>query len=175
MARRTRGLQCLAVMTWVGLQLACVRVQVATEFEPDVDFSRYRTYAHARSPELDTQVPEDAPLVADRIWEAIDEALQDRDFVRVGAPEADLMVGFDARGHSTARLENAGDPDTDFYKIENYLVGEITIEIFDRRSGRRVWKGHGETGEVKMTYRDWLAARAVRKVMADFPPEQQGE
>lgn len=148
---------------WLALGvLGCVQVQVTTRAEPGTDFSRFATYAQAPPPE--------APLVGEAVRAEIDKVMQTKGYREAPIADADMVVAFHSSGASRARRELSPDPDTNYYVVENYIEGTLTIDVFERGGRKPVWHGVGKMDVDDERQAPRVAAEAVREILAEFPP-----
>lgn len=155
---------------WWGLALValgCAPVQVTTQVEPGVDFSRYRSFAQAPPREASD------PAVRARIEREIDAVMQTRGLVPAPLESADLVVASRSTGKDRERLTDIGFPGSAQYVIESYVEGTLVIDVF-ARGGDRLWHGVGRVDVAEGGDLGDAAARAVRAVLADFPAEPAG-
>jgi hypothetical protein len=168
---------CLMLLSWT---LACAPTQVYTRPIDDETLGQAKTFAFRPT--------EDAPSgyrrtrLSDEVRSIVDakatELLEARGW-RAAAPDrADLVVrvGVGARAVgavAAAKLDAIGgqvtvvDPDGPF----NYTEGSLVIDIFDGRTGRRVWHGSAfELIHVGRVDRGRIR-RAVERVLSTFPPQ----
>lgn len=161
---------------WVTLiALGCVPVEVETWTEPDADLSHFATYAQAPLPEDEPEKAPYTPALGERIQTEIARVLDDKGYRAAPRGRADMTVAFVVAGQSRSRIVNAGDPDTDYYVPESYTEGTLIIDVFDARTGRRVWRGIGQSdlvtsGRLVPDDPERAAVEATRKILAAFPP-----
>ncbi len=143
--------------------LACASVQVTTEAAPGADFSGLETFAQAAHDGA-------APQVQDAVHAEIGKQLEEKGFRRAPHDEADFVVAFQARGEPRARLALAGDPDAPVYRVRRYVAGTLVIDVFRVGSADPMWHGVARTDITRESQRRRSAERAVRAVLAEFPP-----
>lgn len=158
----------------IGMLAACVPVQVTVEMDPASSPARFESYAQAPAPEDDPSKPHYDSEIGERIQAEIDRRLRAKGYQRRPAQEAELTVSFLVSGHTTVRMVNAADPDTDFDVPEEFAEGTLVISVFETDGGKRLWRGTGETevmtrgalidGDPEKT---WI--RSVQKVLERFP------
>lgn len=74
-----------------ALAVACAPYRVATDYDPEVSFSRLRTYAWIDSTEF-TRDAESSPFLERRVRRAVDRALRGRGYTSSSEAEADFLV-----------------------------------------------------------------------------------
>jgi hypothetical protein len=174
--RSTRASRRLAVVAASTLVLllalpAAGKVQVASH--PEVDFTRFKTYAwgEMRRPEKD-QVQQWAVL-------AIERSLQDRGLRKVDREEADLLVEVSlmGAGHIAASGNFVRSPTTRWVwmsvDIRAIADGQMQIDMFDNATGEGVWRGMA-TGSafaedpIKI---EKAISKMARKIVSKYPPK----
>jgi hypothetical protein len=146
--------------------LACAPVQVTTEAEPGTDFGAYRSYTIAPHQEENADVGE-------RLEREVEQVLAAKGYRPAPPAAADLLVSFAASGESRTRRTLAGDPDANYYVEQSYVAGTVAIDVFDARSGERIWHGVGERDVLREQDAPEAAAEAARAVLAEFPPQRE--
>ena len=161
---------CAVVCTIAGNAFA---VDIRTDFDHHVDFSRYRTYCWAK-----VETPD--PLWNDRVKEAIARELAAKGWTQVptGCDVSLVAMGIT---HERPTLETfyygfdgwrwGGFGDATTY-VEHYTVGTLVVDMFDTSNKRLIWRGSAsdvlsgkpEKDEKKLD-------KAVNKMFEHFPPE----
>ncbi len=170
-------------LTW-GLS-ACGGMQVNTDYNPDTDFTRYRTFAWAEgSGSLDD--PRMTDLVDQRFRRAIDSELVSRGMEKTTSGQPDVFVGYqialdDRVDYQTIntyyggawgyRGVYGGVVGTQTTATE-YTVGTLVIDVYDARQRELVWRGSGE-GKVSQARNPEESQeqinQAVTRIMEEFP------
>lgn len=174
MSARTRIVLALAVLIALCAGVAHA-VSVDTNYLPDTDFSRYRTYKWV--------VAQDAPpldsISDEQIKRAIDRQLQSKGWTRTESGDADAYVacqvaiefrreltvyggwGWYGGGGTTERLID---------------VGTLTLDIYDPKIQKLVWRGSAtDTLRSKSTpeKRQARLDKAMTKLFKKFPPPKK--
>lgn len=168
----------------VPLVAACSGIEVHTDYDGSVDFSRYKTYYWAKLPET----PQN-PLMKDRIVNEIDGQLFAKGWRKVAEGEADAAIA----GHVTTREQERIDTmynnmGPGWYgpaggmggwgwagtgmstsTVSYYTVGTLIVDVLDAKSHKAIWHG---TAEETVTPEDikQKVNEAVLKLFKDFPP-----
>lgn len=167
--------------------LACSTVQVSVDYDPDEDFSAYRTYAWLPgTPEATGNSRLDTPMIHQRVREAIDQTLADKGFRRVEA-NPDFWVAYfmsvekKIDVYTTNRLYGGygwtvSIPET---RVSEYDEGSLIIDVSDAREKELVWRGIGQGRLRKTPLEDpeeqrKEVYRVVDEILADFPPKSKG-
>lgn len=152
------------------LASGCYHVKVTAEAEPGADLSGIETFAHApRDPAVDSG-PESRP-VSEAVRAQIDAELTGKGYRAAPLESADIVVAFQARGVERSRLQDAGDPDATFYVVRDYVEGTLVIDVFSAGRSRPAWHGVGTVDFAHESNAPRAARRAVRDILARFPPE----
>jgi hypothetical protein len=137
----------LSVLLSSGLLLAVVAVsgyadKVRADCDHTADFSKYKTFMWIHESEVSR------PFMRQRIMDAVTAQLTGRGLRQV-SDGADLAVGANLateEKHSWETYYNGGD----WYwggwattEMETYLVGTLTVDLFDAKSHKLVWQGVG--------------------------------
>ena len=165
------------------LVTACGTVRVSVDYDPEEDFSVYRTYAWLPgSPEATGHPRLDTPMVHQRVREAVDGVLRGKGFTKV-AEEPDFWVTYhmSVQGKVDVRTTDrfyptrygwtVSIPET---TVDEYEEGTVVIDIADAREKELVWRGIGR-GRMRRQAPDPEEQRATalqvaNEILADFPP-----
>jgi hypothetical protein len=166
---------------------ACSTMQARTDYDPDVDFSRYHTYQI--SPGQVTsgyETPTPNTLVADRISNAIATQLGARG-LRQTPDKPDLRVGFVAGARSRLELETSAP----YYPalapywgsswwgpqqawVSEYQHGTLVIDLVDSSTNKLVWRSIVEADRNSVTAlgKPEAIQKAVAKAFQSWPAQQ---
>jgi len=177
-----------AICLSLAFLASCSSVDVKTDYDPDVDFSAYKTYAWVgNGGVMEGTTLESYPLVAKRVKASTDRDLQERGLVLVDDPEtADFAVVIHAGTEEKMQVTNYGgsygyysyDPWWGPYgghtDVSYYTEGSLVIDFVDVKSRELAWRGIG-TAVVK-GYSDPEEAqknidKVVDRILAGFPPK----
>ena len=150
---------------------------VSTDYDHNVDFSKYRTYTWAHPPMI-----EDA-LMRQRVEDAVNRHLQAKGLRLVAAPEhADLGVVVNGATKEKHTLHTFYDsfPDGWFWggwgtgtattTEETYKIGTLVVDLFDMDSKRVVWRGVGtDTLSEKPAKNEKKIEKVIGKMFEHFP------
>jgi len=184
----------LLIIAWSSLLVAagCVRMQVRSEYDTSVDFSRLATYRWRTDAERAVVDPRvDADFLQSVVHDEVDALLARKGF-RYSEDAPDFLVGYQARvkakldqsksneayGYSSGwwgPSDDVGqvpaDPGVDYAR--EYDVGQLTVLAFDPVSGKPIWQASAKTEVYLHAAKAERAARiqeAVEKILAKFPP-----
>lgn len=164
-------------LAWLGL--ACTAVQVTIQADPETDFSRFATYAQLPPPTESPAAPRYTPALGERIQREIATTLEAKGYRAASAEQADIRVAFHVSNESRERIVNAGDPDVDYSVEQAYVEGTLEIDVIEAESGRRVWRGRGQTkiltsGSLIPEHVDSATLAEVRAILAKLPAAGAG-
>jgi hypothetical protein len=159
--------------------------KVNVDFDKDVDFSKYKTYAFTEG------TPTPVTLTNQRIEKAIDAQLAAKGLTRVES-NADLMVVFhcavtERTQFSTRSLDGWGwgpgwgwgrgwrrwgGGGTEITEVEQIPVGTLIVDIGDSSTKRYIWRGTAtKTISSKPDKNEKAIGAAMKKMFEKFPPQ----
>jgi hypothetical protein len=169
--------------------LGCASITVSTDYDPDADFSGFRTFSWMSKP---GNIPDDPRIDSDLLRSRIEDAVRDTmtakgyDFVEKGS--ADLLLGY----HVT--VEDKVDVSTfdnyygyrggwyyygapyayqDTY-VRQYQVGTLILDVANGKTKRLIWRGTAKAellASPTPEEREERIREAVEKMLDKFPPE----
>ena len=176
-----------AVALTLGLG-GCSGIQVNTDYNPDIDFSRYQTFAWAERAGSGDDALIDNELVDRRFRRAVESELASRGMARVSSGQPDLVVGYqlildDRVDYRTVNTYYGsgwgyrgvyGGVGTSRTTATEYTVGTLIIDFYDARQRELVWRGSGE-GKVNQARDPEESQERINQVVTlilqDFPVE----
>jgi hypothetical protein len=180
----------LALVATLGV--ACSSVQTSYDFDPDADFSAWRTYTwYPTASPATGDLRLDNPLLHDRIVAAVDRSLGARGYARVRNSAPDFYVNYhlsteqrlEARTMNTAyhagpggrRWGDAGWGGVGWQEthVHQFEVGTVVIDFVDAAARRLVWRGSGARRLAPDPSPDRVTQRvneAVDEILGQFPP-----
>ena len=166
------------------LALACSSLRVNVDFDPNEDFSAYRTFTwFPREQRVQGDYRVDNPLLDARIRSAVERELAARGYRKVTDRNPDFYVAFylSVEDKMDVYTVNRGYYDYWGYgvmipetRVRQYEEGTLVIDIADAREKQLTWRGIGK-GRLRrnptpeQTTKDVDAA--VAEILARFPPE----
>jgi hypothetical protein len=174
-----------------GLLIGCSTIDVQTDWDRAIDFSRFESFAL-----LENSEPSINRLIDGRIRAALVEELSSKGLRQLEAAEgADLAIGFQvatqnrrsyrtvssgwrARGYRHRRgragWHNQTMTATTTTRVREYTVGALVLAIFDSKSKELVWEGSG-SGRLDSSggpeQSEQRIRDAVQQILLDFPPD----
>lgn len=175
----------------LGLVLAACASGITSEHEadPEADFSRYATYAWigegraTAATDAGSSPQVVSPLGQQRIRRAVDARLATRGYRPAGADTADLLVSFSVASQRKTSEEQIAGRSTVIapgdgrgqwqrnapVRTRTYTEGTLTLEFFERESGRPVWTGWASKALSAAADREQVIRHAVEAILEDFP------
>ena len=183
----------LPIVLLAALGLACSSVRTHYDFDPDVDFAAWRTYAWYPSGSPATGDPRlDNPLLHDRIRAAVDRTLAERGYAQLQDRTPDFYVNYHL---STEQKLDVHTMDTGYMggpygrrwggvgwggvgwtetRIDQYEEGTLVIDFVDASARRLAWRGSGTRRLARAPSPERVTERvneAVEEVLRQFPPK----
>ena len=178
-------LLCMAVAA-----AGCSRMAVKRDFDPQVDFSRMKTYGWLTEKEIlesdDPKIREEQVFVRDCVHRAVDLHMAEKGLkLAPGAP--DFLVSYTTASRDKLQLEGSKEKGWTFKDrllypgwVEGnteiyYDIGTLILDMVNPRSRQLIWRGSVEAELLKDISRDELQKRineAVKKLLEVFPPER---
>jgi len=177
----------------------CSTVDIKTEYDRQMDFSRYKTYAWL--PEIgDQKAPSEEYVEEMNAWakEAIDRNLVSKGFVPVPREEADFLVSFRSKVEETVGTQTYDEYgyDSPLYRYRDlrnhplpgpydypryrtyevrYKEWALTVDMMDRINTQLIWHGVAtqllEDDKAEAIHRQ--IEQAVLTLLEKFPPTAQ--
>lgn len=176
-----RFIRCVIVLQMLGWT-ACSTINVVTDFDESVDFSKYGSFFFAR-PRLQQQRPGGRvrnPLFNQDVMREIKPIMESKGFTEARRREdADLLVVF------YAAVQNRRDWVQPTYHIgrlgrvwhvrpgrfQNYKEGTLVIDIVDNGEKALIWQGVGKS-VLDRTDPSRNLVDSVKKILERFPPQE---
>lgn len=184
---RTRGTGRFGALLIAGATLCvgCSTLRVTTDYDPDADFSGWRSFAWLSDRPMqggDPRLHND--LVDARVRGAVDRALAERGFEKAPEASADFLVAYyvgletriDVRTvHNSARYSRRGWSGgvATSTQVRQYEMGTLLLDMLDPTDRRLVWRG---SANARIRERSDPAQRAqqideaVQSILDRFPP-----
>ncbi len=181
MKAQTLGAAALALVV-----CACSGIQVNTDYNPEVDFSRYQTFEWAERAGSGDDALIDNELVDRRFRRAVESELASRGMERVRSGQPHLVVGYQLVLDNRVSYQTVntyygsgwgyrgvyGGVGTTQTTAREYTVGTLIIDFYDARLRELVWRGSGE-GKVNQARNPEESQERINEVVTlileDFP------
>ena len=169
---------------------SCSSLSYKTDFDPEIDFSTYKTYMWYAGEMPDDDALSANPLVKKRVAAGIDKALQAKGYSIGTQDEFDFIVIIHAGNKEKMQITNygyggygygrygmgwggyGGYGQTDVYQYDETTV---VIDIADAKKKEMVWRS-SVTGVIKeysdQEKRQKRIDEVVAKMLSEFPPEK---
>lgn len=155
-----------------------------SDYEPDHDFSSYRSYRWLEPNEPPLDALAGNPLLKRRFVKAVDQVLQAMGYVPADSNEPDFQVYVHGTVQQRMHVHEGvtvgygyygryGGMDIRHMDVSYYDEGTLILDIIDSPKSELVWRGW--VTQVIHDYRDprqaeAAADKAVRGILANFPP-----
>ena len=168
----------------VVLLSSCNSVKVVADYDDNVDFNKYKTFAFYK-PEIDKAKISD--LDKKRILRAIETELFSLGFKKSNNP--DMLVGIFTKSREKVNVDVRqndigfgwrwnpywGRMNGNNVNVRNYTEGTLFIDFIDKEKKELIWQGIG-TGALKLKNKEKKEARIkefVKEIISRFPPEKK--
>ena len=142
-------------LTW-GLS-ACGGMQVNTDYNPDVDFTAFRTFAWAEGTGTGDAAEVVGELVDARFRRAVESVMVSKG-LEAASGQPDVFIGYQITLEDQVSYQTVnsyygtgygyrgvyGGASTSRTTATQYTVGTLVIDVFDARQRELVWRGVGE-------------------------------
>ena len=153
------------LVVWTALGCVQAKVHVDSFVTPGADLMSVQTYALVPP-------PWPHPIVGERIESEIRGVLEAKGIRERPLDQADIAVSFRATQQRRQRVRSVVDPDTMTYRVqEGYIEKTVEIDVFDATSREVLWRGIGRIDVVTDPALPTAAAKSVREILREFPPE----
>jgi hypothetical protein len=176
------------VIVTVASAIGCSSTSVQSDFDHQVNFTKYSTFAWYVKPEKDKPPSAGRNQIIDgRIRRAIAEDLIGKGFSQTSPEKADVFVTYYMSLNSQLRMYAGGWgygwgygpywrygygywPGWGYPRAYTYHEGTIIIDIIDGGKRRLVWRGSVTRALTKKSSSEEKIAKSVTRVMLGFPP-----
>jgi hypothetical protein len=163
----------------------CVSPDVKTDFDPTVDFSRFKTFAFTGLTDLDQRGMLDNSLMRQRLENMIGRELQQKGLTQVGLEQnPDLLVHYWVGVKDKQQLQSTG-PAYGGYgygwragygggvSTYEYREGTLITDLVEPTKRNLVWRATvvAELGDSTKENVE-LSEKALKKAFADYPPSK---
>jgi hypothetical protein len=148
--------------------------RVDLDYDKDVDFSAFKSYswkdpiAAAKDPQMHTRI----------VW-YVERELEKKGLVKKPEGEGDLFVRYYAKARQGLKgtpsqnqsyLSGAAGQLTTSVDFSKVVEGTLLVELQRASDGKAVWRAGSGYGSIDKKRLDAEAARAVRLLLAKYPP-----
>jgi hypothetical protein len=162
---------------------SCSSVRVNSDYDKNVDFNQYKTYAYQKSGIDKVEISD---LDKKRILHAIDAQMAAKGFTKSETPDLLVNIFTKEREQVDVNTFNAGFGygwgfgwNPFFYggsstSVNRYSEGTLFIDLIDAKKKELIWQGEGEGTLTKDTNRkDAVINEFVTKILAQYPPKKK--
>jgi hypothetical protein len=170
---QTRFFVLIAVLLFIAN--AAFAIDVKTDYDHHVDFSRYKTYSWAK-----VDMPD--PLWNDRVKEAVDKELAAKGWTQVPSG-GDVSIVAVGTTHEKTTLRTFYDGFDGWFwggfgdattVEEKYKEGTLIIDMFDTATKKLIWRGSATDTVAGNPHKDMSKLnKAVHKMFEHFPPKSK--
>ncbi len=163
----------LSLVSLTSILLSCSSVRVSVDYDREVDFSMYKTYAFYK-PGIDAV--EISDLDKRRILRAIDNELSEKGMLKANNPDILINIFTEEQENINIYQDNFGwgmgwgwgMPMT---QVSSNVEGTLFIDFIDVNKNRLVWQGVG-TGNLSldMDKKEARINEIVQKILKNYPP-----
>lgn len=161
---------------------ACSSVRVASDFDKNVDFSQFKTYAFYKNGIDKVEISD---LDKKRILRSIDETMAAKGFTKSETPDLLVNIFTKAREQVNVNQFNAGwgygwgwgwNPylwggNTSVYTTTE---GTLYIDLIDAKKKEMIWQGEGAGGLTQNSGdKDKRIKEFVSKILEQYPPQKK--
>ncbi len=179
------GVTLLALLLLSGCAVREGTTSVYADYDPGTRFDSYRTFTwESANPLVVSTSGVVSPSLQPSLMQETASILKERGLRQVSSRlEADLLVAF-AIGSVSSLQENnypgsqqpigtVGQSYSESSEVREITTGMLSVDMFNRGSGQRVWTGWAATGltmDVRMNQSEEVAD-IIGQILAQFPPE----
>ncbi len=163
------------IPVWMLLMVSCSSVRVTTDYDTQVDFAKYRTFAFYKTG-IDKAPISD--LDKKRIMRAVESELLAKGMRKSSNPDVLVSLFTKSRERINVNDNRFGGFWYPWYygpnqmNVSQYTEGTLFIDLLDAKKKELVWQGVG-TGALRMTdvrRKERRIKEFVKEIMAQYPP-----
>ena len=176
------------IVSFFSLLSACSTIEVASDWDHDTDFTRYRSFAWFDHSKAERKPQRPDHLIDTRIHRAIADTLISKGFQQVAPSKADFLVTYFTSTEQKIDIYHSGygygyGPwggwwGSGYYMptthVSQYDVGTLVLDIIDARSRDLVWRGMIQKALDKDDRSEESIRDFIHRVLSAFPPHQSG-
>ena len=159
---------------------SCSSVRVYQDYDKNVDFSQFKTYAYQKSGIDKVEISD---LDKKRILKAIDQQMTLKGFTKSETPDLLVNIFTKEREQVDVNQFNMGwgygwgfgwNPfmfGGNTTSVNRYTEGTLFIDLIDAKKKELIWQGEGEGTLTKnVDKKDAVIMEFVSKILAQYPP-----
>jgi hypothetical protein len=162
-------------LLFAALLAGCAPLTVHMDYDPDADFSRYRTFAWMPEPQDHKPAASlSSPFAGKRIKQAVLENLTARGYQKT-TDDPDLLIAchLTFKNRSTVSVSDYGYWGPHAIDVRRYKEGTLILDFVDPQSKQLVWRGWSVSAlhpASSPQEEQEIIDRAVGEILRQFPP-----
>ena len=177
-----KNLKLLPVLL-VFLLGACASVKVSSDYDKNVDFNQFKTYAFYKNGIDKVEISD---LDKKRILRSIDEAMTAKGFTKSETPDLLVNIFTKSREQISVNQFNAGwgygwgwgwNPymwGGNTTTVSSSTEGTLYIDLIDAKKKEMIWQGQGiGTLTQNVDKKDEVIKNFVAKILEQYPPQKK--
>lgn len=189
---KKHGISCTLIVTILGAfsLFGCASISISSQYDPQVDFSVYKTFSWIPKPEDRKPATDLAPELRQRLRDALGAALGAKGLSKVDSSSADIHVvyyyylgtkprywvsnwGYSYHPWRATPWGYVYDPWRNEWGptqvvVDTIEVGTLIIDIIDTKSNELVWRSRGR-GETGTSTADTRLMEMAKRILEGFP------
>lgn len=177
-----RGWLSGTVVMFLACAVGCTSLDVKTDHDPTVDFSRFKTFAFSGVTDLDQRGVLDNSLLRNRLETIIDRVLWQKGLTQVSLDQnPDLLVHYWVGVKDKQQLQNTGSAYGRYgwgagyggVSTYEYREGTLITDLVEPTKKNLVWRA-SIVAELEDSVKEnvELIDKAIRKAFKDYPPSK---
>lgn len=182
-------------LAFMLLLTACSSTQTKNDYDPNIDFSQFKSFAWVETNSTETSKYHLNGLMDQRIKSAVDKNLISKEMTQVDKADADLLVNYLTKVEKRVSVD---DFNTQFGyypyhgryavapvmnpppMVNEYKVGTLFIDLVNNKTGHLVWRGSiekilDEDNNLTPDQRTEKINEAVTKILSQYPPQVKAD
>ncbi|MCL1141551.1 DUF4136 domain-containing protein [Shewanella gaetbuli] len=170
---------------------ACSTLKTNSDFDPEVSFDQYKTFAWVEPKANDEGYHLDG-LLDQRVRDAVSSEMAAKGLTKASIEEADLLVNYLTKVDKKINVDtfNSNFGYNPYYgprwgwggsmqtqtTVREYEVGTLIIDLVDNKTDKLVWRGTvADTIRDRNTPQERVEVinNAINQVMVNFPPQAE--
>jgi hypothetical protein len=176
-------MQSIIVVALIVLLASCSSVTVKSDYDPGVDFSKYKSFKIYDGEPIPGDALAQNPLLQKRVVQSIEEQLQSKGFTKAESGDPDFIVAAHAGVKEKTQVTNWGgygwyDPWWGPYggrvDVSQYEEGTLVIDFVDFQGKELAWRGLGTAVVKDYSSPEEIQRRVdhyVAQILGHFPPK----
>jgi hypothetical protein len=164
----------VAVSAVLMLPAVASAQKVNVDFDPAVNFTKYKTYAWTQG------TPSPNPLGEQRVHDLVDQQMAAKGFTKA-ASNPDVVIATHVLVKEEKELISTGyGYGAGYYRygggmqttsVQTYIQGTLVLDIYDAATKKLAWRGTGtDTASDKADKNTKKVAKALEKMFKEYPP-----